>query len=234
MTVQGDSSQLAAVELVTMFIWDATALGDTAPLYWHPGTTSFGAQPIVWQGQTYNPYAIEATGFEMDTAGGKLPRPTLRAANIGGQLGAYLRSMGDALNAKVTRKRTLGRYLDAVNFPDGNPYANPTEGFSDDIYYVSMKKSENPVFVEIELASKFDAEGVMLPRRQVIASTCQWVYRSAECSYAGPPVQDINGNPTSDPSLDACRKTLDACKARFGQYGVLRTSAFPASLLVQQ
>jgi lambda family phage minor tail protein L len=72
-----------------------------------------------------------------------------------------------------------------------------------------------------------------LPRRQVIATTCSWVYRSAECGYAGPPVETIGGQPTTDSNLDRCRKTLSACKARFGAQGTLNTSAFPASLLVQ-
>lgn len=233
MTVRSDVGQLSPLELVEMFIWDATALGDSQVFRWHPGTTAAGDQPIVWQGQTYEPFPIEATGFELDSAG-TLPRPKLRGSNIGGLLGSYLRSMADALGAKVTRKRTLGKYLDAVNFPDGNPYANPNTYFPDEIYYVAQKITENPITVEIELAVRFDVQGVALPRRQVIAGTCQWIYRSSQCSYAGPPVQDINGNATSDINADACRKTLDACKARFGQFGVLRTSAFPASLLVRQ
>lgn len=237
-TVRSDVTQLGALEMVEMYVWDATAIGGGV-LRWHPGASvdddgkpvGVGG-PVIWQGQTYEPMPIEATGFEV-SAGGKLPRPTLRAANIGGVMGNYLRSIADGLNAKVTRKRTLGKYLDAANFPDGNPYANPATSFPDEIFYVARKASENPIFVEVELAVKFDVQGVMLPRRQVIAGVCQWVYRSAECSYAGPPVQDINGNPTSDPAKDACRKTLPACQARFGK-GILRTSAFPASLLVRQ
>ena len=33
--------------------------------------------------------------------------------------------MDDLINAKVTRKQTFARYLDAVNFAEGNPEANP-------------------------------------------------------------------------------------------------------------
>ncbi|MDE3825059.1 phage minor tail protein L [Sinorhizobium meliloti] len=229
-TVRSDVTQLGAMEMVEMFVFDATAIGGGV-LRWHPGTT-IASGAVIWQGQTYNPIPIMVDGFEI-TATGKLPRPTLTAANIGGVLGNYLRSIGDGLKAKVIRKRTLGKYLDAANFPGGNPYANPATAFPDETFYVARKVNENPIFVEIELAVKFDVHGVMLPRRQVIAGICQWAYRSAECSYAGPPVEDINGNPTTDPNLDRCRKTLDACKARFGK-GVLRTSAFPASLLVRQ
>jgi len=231
MTVRTDVHQLGPLEMVEMFVFDATAIGGQV-YRWHPGTTNTGAA-ITWQGQIYNPMPIQAEGFEV-SAVGKLPRPTLRASNISGELDNYLRSVNDGLNAKVTRKRTLGKYLDAVNFPDGNPYANPATSFPDEIYYVSRKVTANPIFVEVELAVKFDTEGVMLPRRQVIAGICQWVYRSAECSYAGPPVQDIDGNPTTDPAKDRCRKTLTACQARFGVNGVLRTSAFPSSLLVRQ
>ena len=235
-TVRSDVTQLGAMQMVEMFVFDAREIATTGTpeeniLRWHAGTTvTDGA--IIWQGQTYEPMPIEANGFEV-SATGKLPRPTLRAANIGGVLDNYLRTISDGLNAKVTRKRTLGKYLDAANFPGGNPYANPNTAFPDEIYYVARKASANPIFVEIELAVRFDVQGVMLPRRQVIAGICQWVYRSAECSYAGPPVEDIDGNPTTDPARDACRKTLDACRARFGK-GILRTSAFPASLLVRQ
>lgn len=232
MTVREDTHTLAPLQLVEMFEWDDRNVGGTTIVRWHPGTT-VANQPIFWQNLLYNPYPFEAEGFEMQGSG-KLPRPTIRGSNIGGLLGAYLREMADALGAKVTRKRTLGKYLDAANFPGvGNPYASPNTHFPDEIYYVTRKVTENPIFIEIELAVPFDVEGINLPRRQVIAGTCQWIYRSAECSYAGPPVQDINGVATSDPAKDACRKTLDACKARFGAYGVLRTSAFPASMLTR-
>ena len=231
MGVRRDVSQLAPLEMVEMFVWDDRPIGGINVIRWHPGT-AVTEQPIIWNGETYTAMAIEAEGFEM-TGTGKLPRPTIRAANVGGALGAYLRSMADGLGAKVTRKRTLGKYLDAVNFPDGNPNANPNTAFPDEVFFVSRKAVENPIFIELELAVPFDVEGIFLPRRQVIAGTCQWVYRSPECGYTGPPVQDIDGNPTSDPARDACRKTLTACKARFGEFGILRTSAFPASMLAR-
>lgn len=232
MGIKRDISQLEPKELVEMFVFDPRSINAGFPvLRWHPGTKVSGL-PIVWQGQEYQPFPIEAEDFEY-TGGGKLPRPKLRASNIGGQLGALIRTMNDGLGAMITRKRTFGKFLDAANFVGGNPNADPDQHMPDEIFYLARKASENPIFVEFELALPFDVAGLRIPRRQVIAGTCQWVYRSAECSYAGPPVQDIDGSPTSDPALDACRKTLDACRARFGQRGVLRTSAFPASMLAR-
>lgn len=240
-----DLAGLSPVERIEMFIYDANEIMDNAPpkppkpeyiLRWHPGTTPFGSNnPIVWQGVSYEPMPIEADGFER-AASGTLPRPRVRAANIGGLTGALLRAMRGGLGAKITRKRTLGKYLDGANFIGGtNPNADPTTYFPDEVYYITRKASENAIWIEVELAVKFDVAGIRLPRRQVMSSVCQWIYRSTECSYAGPPVQDINGNPlppTPNPNpADQCRKTLDACKARFGANGVLRTSAFPGSSL---
>jgi lambda family phage minor tail protein L len=224
MGVAKDVGQLAPLEIVEMFVYDGSPIGDPTVLRWHPGTTVAG-QPIVWQGVQYDPFPVESSGFEM-TAAGQLPRPILRASNIGGHLGAFLRSIKDGLGAKVTRKRTLGKYLDAVNFPGGNPNADPNTHFPDETFYISRKVSENPIFLEMELAVPFDVAGMQLPWRQVIAGTCQWVYRDVDCGYTGPPVT----NDPVYPGVDKCGKTLTSCKRRFGEWGVLPTSAFPASL----
>jgi lambda family phage minor tail protein L len=116
----------------------------------------------------------------------------------------------------VIRKRTLARYLDAANFPNGNPFANPDDHFDDDIFAVNQKVRESVDIVEFELAAPFDVEGVLLPKRQVIANACPWRYRGDGCGYAGPPVADINDNPTSNANADACGKRLRSCKMRFG------------------
>jgi lambda family phage minor tail protein L len=180
MPIRADVQQLTPQSLVEMYVWDDTVIGGTNVIRWHPGTTVAG-QPITWQGQIYTPFPIEATGFEI-TGTGDLPRPRLRASNIGGTLGAYLRQMSGALGAKLTRKRTFAKYLDAVNFPDGNPYANSMSALPDDVFYMARKVSENAIMIEIELATRFDVMGIQLPRRQVLAQICPWTYRSVECT----------------------------------------------------
>ncbi|WP_244817625.1 hypothetical protein [Caballeronia sp. Lep1P3] len=47
-------------------------------------------------------------------------------------------------------------------------------------------------------------------------------------SYAAPPVADINDNPTSDASADACGERLKSCKLRFGN-GCLRFGGIPGA-----
>lgn len=231
MTVLADVSGLAPMNVIELFELDTTVVGGTQVLRWTQDP-ALPAVQVFWQGLAYAPFPILATGFVV-SANGPLPRPTLTVSNIGGLVGAFARSLNDGLGSRLTRRRTLVKYLDATNFPSGNPQADPNAHFPDEIFYIARRVTESPISIQFEAAVSFDVQGVHIPKRQVIASTCSWVYRSADCAYAGPPVADINNLPTSDPAKDRCSKSLTGCKLRFGQNGVLNSSAFPASLLVQ-
>ena len=232
MTIQVDLQALAGDTLIEVFVLDATAIGGTTYRF-YAGTNQLKAS-LVWQGQTYSPMPIEASGFEF-TGTGKLPRPTLRAQNVDGLLGAVVDTYQDLVGATVTRKRTFAKYLDAVNFPGGvNPTADPTAAFPDDVYVISRKSSHTKVQIEWELASAFDAHGVRLPRRHILQHTCTWVYRSAECGYLGGPVATIDDVPTSSSLLDTCGKRLSSCKLRFGALGNLPFGGFPGTGLVSR
>jgi len=83
--------------------------------YFHAGTNELLTE-VVWNGDIYQPFPIEADGFEY-TGNGQLPRPTLRAANVFSTLTALILTLPEGLEgAKVTRIRTLARYLDSANF----------------------------------------------------------------------------------------------------------------------
>ncbi len=230
MAIVADVQSLSPGAIVEMFEVDATALGDTI-YYFHAGTNEL-RNDLVWQTKTYVAFPVEVSGFEL-TTNGQLPRPTLRIANITGLMGALLANVSDLIGAKVTRRRTLVKYLDAVNFAGGiNPTADPNQHFNDDIYFVNRKVNENKVFVELELASSLDVQGVKLPRRQIIQNVCPWVYRSAECSYAGGAVADATDTPTSILANDRCGKRLVSCKLRFGTYATLPYGGFPGSAMI--
>jgi lambda family phage minor tail protein L len=223
--ILADIQKLDPGVLLELIEVDATALGGSI-IYFHAGMNVLRA-PVVWQGKTYSPWPVDASGFEW-SGRGQLPTPHLKVANIAGTATALALAYDDLVGAKVTRRRTMARYLDAVNFPGGvNANADPTAGFVDDIFYVERKVSESRLIVEWELRSAIDVEGIKLPRRQVIAGMCLWVYRSAECGYAGGPVATINDAATSDPAQDRCGKRLASCKFRFGAYGPLPFGGFP-------
>lgn len=224
MSISEDIQKLEPGAVIELFQLDASNQGVAQPLYFHAGTNSI-SQPIVFQGITYTPFPLEISGFEFNGRG-TLPRPTLRVSNILSTITALLLQYNDLVGAKLTRIRTLARYL------DGQPAANPDAEFPREIYYVDRKSSENRDVVEFELASALDLAGVMLPRRQIVQNICPWVYRGAECGYTGTSYFDTNDQPTNAAG-DVCGKRLSSCKARFGQYGELPFGGFPSAGLIR-
>lgn len=194
--------------------------------YFHAGVNQLSTD-IVWAGQAYQALPIEADGFEWNGQG-SLPRPKLRAANILGTLTTILLTLPDGLEgAKLTRIRTLGRYLDAVNFTSGvNATADPYAEWPREVYYIDRKSAENRDVVEFELASAFDLAGVRAPRRQCV-TRCQWRYRSTECGYLGTNYFNVLDEPVANASQDVCGKRVDSCKLRFGQEAELPYGGYP-------
>ena len=178
-------------------------------------------------------FPIEVEGFELN-GNGQVPRPRLRVANVTGTITALVLTYQDLVGAKITRKRTLAKYLDAVNFEGGvNSTADPSAEFADDVYYVDRKSRETRDVVEFELAASFDLEGVSLPRRQIVQNVCPWRYRGSECGYTGTVYLDTNDQLVGSSSLDVCGKRLSSCKARFGQNAELPFGGFPAAGLIR-
>lgn len=229
--ISSDIQKLNPGSLVDLFELDTSTLGGET-FRWHNGVNGLGAD-VVWQGNTYNRLPVEASGFERSSKG-TMARPSLRVANVSGLVGALVRELDDLVGAKVIRRRTFVKYLDAVNFPNGfNSAADPNVSFPDEVWNIDRKASENGVFVEFELASAFDVQGIRLPRRQCIQNVCIWKYRSAECGYAGGAVANSGDILTTDLSLDQCGKRLVSCKLRFGLYAELPYGGFPGTGLIR-
>lgn len=207
-------------------IWEGfdLVLPDQA-LHFHSGTNEI-AGSVVWQGVIYTPWPLKGSEFATPSQGSPA-RPKLQVGNFGGTITALCRQYEDLLWAKLKRRRTLVKYLDAVNFADGNPTANPAEEYPVETWFITRKVNETPAAIEFDLGSPLDLQGVKLPRRQVVAGTCLWAYRSGECGYAGGPVADYANNPTSDPAKDQCSRTMTGCKLRHGQFAELPIGSFP-------
>ncbi len=237
MGINADVQKLEVGSEIRLFELDASNIGGTI-LRFHGHSQ---VDPIWWQGKQYDPWAIEAEGFEQ-TGEGQQPTPTLRVGNIGrqedgtpivGVISALCLALDDLVGARVIVRRTLGKYLDARNFPEGNPTASPDEQFPDEIWIVQQKTAETAESVEFELSSALDFSGQMLPARQIIAGVCGWLtiggYRGTYCGYTGSRMFDIQGNPVSDPTLDRCSGLLSDCKKRFGEYEVINFGGFPSA-----
>ena len=229
--VETEIHKLEPSAIIELFVLDASNSG-AGIFYFHAGTNNVGGN-IVWQGQTYVKFPIEFSGFEI-SGQGQLPRPKLKTANILGSISTMLISFNDLVGAKITRKRTFKKYLDEINFSGGNPSADPTAHFLDDIFFIDRKSSENKIFVEFELCSTMDLAGVQLPKRQIIQNVCPWIYRSSECSYAGTNYFDSNDKSVTSSSQDVCGKKISSCKARFGATAELPIGSFPSAGLIRE
>ncbi|MBN7139006.1 phage minor tail protein L [Lysobacter enzymogenes] len=227
MTITDRIQSLEPGARVRLYELDARAIG--ADLLLFHGHAQAG--PIFWQGQEYSPWPIVAEGFARTTQ--QQPTPTLRVSNIDGTISSLCILFGDLLDAKLTRRSTLAEYLDAANFPGGNPAADPDEQFQDEIWYIERKVSEDAESVVFELRSPADFGDAQLPSEQVVADMCNWIqrggYRGPYCGYSGPPVADGDDNPTSDPALDSCSGLVRGCKLRFGQNNPLPYGGFPGA-----
>ena len=185
---------------------------------------------IIWQGQTFEPMALEVSGLEM-RSDGKASAPTLSMANniggIQGAVSAYCLQFGDFAGAKLKVITTLAKYLDAENFSTGNPTANPSEK-REQIWFIEQKTSENAQQVTFELSNPVDFEGLKIPTRQ-ISNYCNWEYRSEECGYIGSAMFTEKDEPTDNPTLDRCNYRTSGCRCRENE---LHFGGFPASSMV--
>jgi lambda family phage minor tail protein L len=215
---------------IELFELDASILGGTIYRF-HAGVNGL-LQPVVWAGEEYSPFPVQATGFEY-SGQGPLPRPKFRVANVAGVMSSLVMLYEDLAGCKVTRIRTMAKFLDEVNFPAGNPTADPEAEYPREIYYIDRKASESRDVVEFELSSSLDMAGVMFPSRQVVQNYCPWAYRGAECGYTGTDYFDTNDQVVAVLAQDVCGKRLSSCRARFGQYGELPYGGFPAAGLLR-
>jgi len=162
----------AIIELFTLQL-DNSLHGATTIYRFHSGSNLNANGQIVWAGNSYLRFPIEATGFAYQR--GQIPRPKLVISNALGTISAILLLVNetttgnDLTGATVTRIRTMARFLDAVNFPGNtNPFGTPqpTAEFKRQIFTVDRKTTENREVVEFELAGAIDMAGVRAPKRQ--------------------------------------------------------------------
>ena len=173
-----DINPSAIIELFTLQL--KTALHGSNTLYrFHAGSNLNANGKIVWDGNEYLRFPVQATGFAFQK--GQLPRPKLIVSNGGNQgsslanlsISAILLSVNettagnDLTGAVVTRIRTLAKFIDAVNFANNtNSTADPNAEFPKEIYSIDRKATETREVVEFELAAPTDLAGVRIPGRQ--------------------------------------------------------------------
>ena len=184
----------AIIELFELEL-DSALHGATTVYRFHAGSNLDLSGKVIWQGNEYLRYPVEASGFAFKK--GQLPRPQITISNALSLISAVMLEVNlitagnDLTGAKVTRIRTLAKFLDADNFasfglfvqenssdyialedsdlieqesvPPGTPANNE---FPREVYYIDRKSEESRNIVTFELASVSDLAGIRLPKRQ--------------------------------------------------------------------
>ena len=175
------------IELFTLQLVEgthyATGNPDSVPTIFrfHAGTSMNSNANIIWQGDTYQKFPIDAQGFEF-SGKGQIPRPQLTMSNLGGitRSGSVLSVTdlliivnlttphNDLLGATVTRLLVLASSLDNANFSSGsNPFGTPNSNeLPQEIYVIDRKMSESRNLVSFELTAANDTQNKRVPARQ--------------------------------------------------------------------
>lgn len=174
-SVISDLQGINPSSIIELFTLTTTAAlhGSATTYRFHAGSSLNSNGEIVWAGNSYQRFPVQADGFAFQK--GQIPRPTLTVSNALGTITSILLTVNqtttgnDLTGATVTRIRTLAKFLDAVNFAGGvNPFGTPDPNaeFPQEIYSIDRKASETRDAVSFELAAPIDLAGVRAPKRQ--------------------------------------------------------------------
>lgn len=183
---------------------------------------------ITWQGKRFTPIAITSDGLEV-RGDGRASTPNLVIANVidgvQGAISLLCHRYHDFAGCKLTVIHTLAKYLNSQD----------EQNYKKQLWYIEQKISDKPTQVTFELSNPVDFGNDRIPLRQV-SNYCEWAtkgrYRGEECGYTGTARFTIDGEPTTDPSLDRCGGCIADCQKRFGENSELPFGGQPAAGLL--
>lgn len=205
-----EAAKLAQSAWITLWEIDLTQSGGDR--YFFCNEANEKGEAVTWQGRKYDVYPVDGCGFEMNGKGAAA-RPSLKVSNLYGMVTGMVEDLHSLVGATVIRRIVYARFLDAVNFQNGNQEADP-EQESVSRWVIEQCSDLTAVSATFVLATPTETDGCVFPGRIMLANTCTWIYRSDECGYTGPAVADEFDNPTADPAKDACSRCARGCALR--------------------
>lgn len=212
-----ETTRLTQSAQVVLWEIDLTVVGGER--YFFCNEQNEKGEPVTWQGRQYQAYPIQGTGFELNGKG-SAARPTLTVSNLHGMVTGMAEDLQSLVGGTVVRRKVYARFLDAVNFVNGNSDADPEQEVISR-WRIEQCSELSAVSASFVLSTPTETDGAVFPGRIMLANTCTWTYRGDECGYHGPAVADEYDQPTSDITKDKCSKCLSGCKFRnnVGNFG---------------
>lgn len=156
MTIAQEVQKSTKSPYIELFYLDGTAINASLSFRF----TNSSDYPISFGGITYTPFPIQGTGWEATAL--QPPRPKLSIANVTKLVQPYVQQYQDLTQMKVTRIRTLAKFL------DGQPTADSTQYLPLEMFYVNQLTRHDKTVLEFELVSVLEAPYKKLPAGQVL------------------------------------------------------------------
>ncbi len=202
-----ETTRLTQSALVVLWEIDLTEVGGER--YFFCNEQNEKGEPVTWQGRQYQAYPIQGTGFELNGKG-SAARPTLTVSNLHGMVTGMAEDLQSLVGGTVVRRKVYARFLDAVNFVNGNSDADPEQEVISR-WRIEQCSELSAVSASFVLSTPTETDGAVFPGRIMLANTCTWTYRGDECGYHGPAVADAHavqfgslGRTTSPSHSAAC------------------------------
>ncbi|EHN83770.1 phage minor tail protein L [Escherichia coli] len=208
-----------AEQSASVVLWEIDLTEVGGERYFFCNELNEKGEPVTWQGRQYQPYPIQGSGFELNGKGTST-RPTLTVSNLYGMVTGMAEDLQSLVGGTVVRRKVYARFLDAVNFVNGNSDADPEQEVISR-WRIEQCSELSAVSASFVLSTPMETDGAVFPGRIMLANTCTWTYRGDECGYHGPAVADEYDQTTSDITKDKCSKCLSGCKFRnnVGNFG---------------
>ncbi len=210
MSLNAEVHKLAPSGRIDLYSIDLNSIGVGQIYYFYAGQDTDGT-PVVFQGNTYEPWYLIMTGMEKRGTGSS-PRPIAEVGNPSRFVTDLCKTYQDLVGATIRRRRTLAQYVIA-----------DIAAYHDEFYLIERRAEESNFTVKFELASPLDFLDKELPGMIAIATGCPHRYKSTAggsgCSWPGTDPSkwfDRTGTSVGSALLDVCGKRVTDCKLRFG------------------
>ncbi len=115
-----------AEQSASVVLWEIDLTEVGGERYFFCNEQNEKGEPVTWQGRQYQPYPIQGSGFELNGKGTST-RPTLTVSNLYGMITGMAEDLQSLVGGTVVRRKVYARFLDAVNFVNGNSEADPEQ-----------------------------------------------------------------------------------------------------------
>ncbi|EHX21092.1 phage minor tail protein L [Escherichia coli DEC11E] len=115
-----------AEQSASVVLWEIDLTEVGGERYFFCNEQNEKGEPVTWQGRQYQAYPIQGSGFELNGKGTST-RPTLAVSNLYGMVTGMVEDMQSLVGGTVVRRKVYARFLDAVNFVNGNSDADPEQ-----------------------------------------------------------------------------------------------------------